>query len=52
MTPLEKRIIKHMEGYLSSPTDLYALSANIVKAHGINPTDAQIEEEINLFYNL
>lgn len=53
MTPLEEKVIQHVkDNYLQSGFgDLYILCKNIVKRYGDNPTDQQIADEAELFYN-
>ena len=53
-TTLDDRIMAALEDaeYLEiTGNDIYAITKNICKAYGDNPTDEQIAEEIELFYN-
>ena len=53
-TTLDDRIMAALEDaeYLElTGNDIYAITKNICMAYGHNPTDEQIREEIDIFYN-
>jgi len=56
MTELEMKVIKLMDSYTLPPFsniagELYAICKNISKCCGDYPTDEQIENEVEIFYN-
>lgn len=54
MKEVERKVIIAMENadYMEfTPTDVYIICKNIINAHGENPSDEEIKEEVEIYYN-
>ena len=50
-TELERKVIILQQDYIPAKGDCHMICHNIVKAYGPNPTDEEVESEVDLFYN-